>query len=245
MFSQQRGRFDTLSASVTRLPQYGSIVGPMPISDARLYLCTDSRSRQGDFEQFLDAAFAGGVDIIQLRDKTIQAGEELDLLQILRSVAERHSKLWSVNDRADLAAAADAPVFHVGQQDIPPSVARRFLGSDVAVGLSSNTAALAAQAMDNPELDYFCTGPIWATPTKPGRAAVGLDLIRSTALREQEQQAAGRRTNPWFAIGGIDLANVDEVIDAGARRVVVVRAITDASDPTEAATRILSRLPEL
>ncbi len=217
----------------------------MPISEARLYLCTDSRSRQGDFEQFLDAAFAGGVDIIQLRDKTIQAGEELELLQILRSVAQRHSKLWSVNDRADLAAASGAPAFHVGQQDIPPSVARQILARDVAIGLSSNTEQLAAEAMDNPLLDYFCTGPIWATPTKPGRSAVGLDLIRSTARREREQHFAGHETNPWFAIGGIDLTNVDQVIEAGASRVVVVRAITDATDPAEAAAHILARLPDL
>ncbi len=217
----------------------------MPISAARLYLCTDSRPRQNDFEQFLDAAFAGGVDIIQLRDKTISAGQELELLQILRTVAERHGRPWSVNDRADLAAVSGAPVFHVGQQDLPPSAARTVLGPDVAIGLSSNTPDLAAQAMDNTDLAYFCTGPIWATPTKPGRAAVGLDLIRSTAQREQQRQSAGHHTNPWFAIGGIDLTNIDQVIDAGARRVVVVRAITEASDPTAAASLIRSRLPEL
>lgn len=213
----------------------------MDHNHARLYLCTDARTERGDFAEFLDAAFAGGVDIIQLRDKTIEAAEELDLLEILRDAAERHGRLWAVNDRADIAALSEAPVFHIGQKDLPLASARRLLGETAAIGLSSHTpdqidAALAAET-----LDYFCVGPIWATPTKPGRAAVGLELARYAAERTR---AAGSIL-PWYAIGGIDLGNIEQVVAAGATRVVVVRAITEAADPTDAAKRLLAHLPPL
>lgn len=208
---------------------------------ARLYLCTDARTERGDFAEFLDAAFAGGVDIIQLRDKTIEAAEELELLGVLRDAAERHGRLWAVNDRADIAALAEAPVFHIGQKDLPLASARRLLGDTVAIGLSSHTpeqidAALAAQT-----LDYFCVGPLWATPTKPGRAAVGLELARYAT----ERISRAGSILPWYAIGGIDLTNIEQVAAAGASRVVVVRAITEADDPTDAAQRLLAHLPPL
>ena len=152
---------------------------------ARLYLCTDARKGRGDFEYFVDAAFAGGVDIIQLRDKSLEAAEELELLEVLHSVAQRHGRLWAVNDRADLASLAGAPVFHIGQKDIPFAAARDFLGKGTVIGMSTHTpeqvdAAIAASP-GRGGLDYFCVGPVWATPTKPGRAAVGLDLVRYAA----------------------------------------------------------------
>ncbi|WP_241977141.1 thiamine phosphate synthase [Cryobacterium sp. Sr8] len=208
---------------------------------ARLYLCTDARKSRGDFAEFLDAAFAGGVDIIQLRDKTIEAAEELELLEILRDTAERHGKLWAVNDRADIAVLAEAPVFHIGQKDLPLASARKLLGETAAIGLSSHTpeqidAALAAEA-----LDYFCVGPVWATPTKPGRAAVGTALA---GYATERIRATGSNL-PWYAIGGIDLTNIEQVVVAGATRVVVVRAITEADDPTDAAQRLLAHLPPL
>lgn len=206
---------------------------------ARLYLCTDARQGRGDFADFVDEAFAGGVDIIQLRDKSLEAAEELELLEVLHHAARRHNRLWAVNDRADLASLSAAPVFHVGQKDIPTGAARKFLGKDTVIGLSTHSpeqvdAALAASA-GRDGLDYFCVGPVWATPTKPGRAAVGLDLVRYAA-----GTAAG--TLPWFAIGGIDLGNVDQVVEAGARRIVVVRAITEADDPAGAARALLAAL---
>ncbi|WP_241982893.1 MULTISPECIES: thiamine phosphate synthase [Cryobacterium] len=208
---------------------------------ARLYLCTDARKSRGDFAEFLDAAFAGGVDIIQLRDKTIEAAEELELLEILRDTAERHGKLWAVNDRADIAVLVEAPVFHIGQKDLPLASARKLLGETAAIGLSSHTpeqidAALAAEA-----LDYFCVGPVWATPTKPGRAAVGTALA---GYATERIRATGSNL-PWYAIGGIDLTNIEQVVVAGATRVVVVRAITEADDPTDAAQRLLAHLPPL
>ncbi|MEA5453177.1 thiamine phosphate synthase [Sinomonas sp. JGH33] len=226
----------------------------MHLPDAQLYVCTDARKGRGDFAAFVDAAFSGGVDIIQLRDKQIEAAEELELLDVLREAAERHGKLWAVNDRADIALLSGAPVFHVGQKDLPLEAVRRVLGGSVAVGLSTHApeqvdAALAAGASTAddgaPRLSYFCTGPLWATPTKPGRTAVGLGLVEYAARRTAEASDAGAPTLPWFAIGGIDHSNVGAVVESGASRVVVVRAVTDADDPADAAARLRAQLPAL
>ncbi|TSE15135.1 thiamine phosphate synthase [Arthrobacter sp. KBS0703] len=215
---------------------------------ARLYLCTDARQERGDFADFVDAAFAGGVDIIQLRDKTIEAAEELELLDVLRQAAHRHGRLWAVNDRADIASLSGAPVFHIGQKDLPLRSARKLLHAATVIGLSTHTtgqvdAAIAA-THGRTGLDYFCVGPVWATPTKPGRAAVGLDLVRyaDEAVRKADEERVGGLLLPWFAIGGIDLTNVEQVVAAGASRIVVVRAITEAPDPAAAAAELLSAL---
>jgi len=221
--------------------------GSAGLHAARLYLCTDARRGRGDFEQFVDAAFAGGVDIIQLRDKSIEAAEELELLAVLKEAAVRHGRLWAVNDRADIAVLSGAPVFHIGQKDLPLKAARTLLNGNAAIGLSSHSpeqvdAALAAAA-GPAALDYFCVGPLWATPTKPGRAAVGLDLVKYAAAaagaKGQGQPDGGV---PWFAIGGIDHSNVEQVVAAGASRIVVVRAITEADDPAAAAASLLGAL---
>jgi thiamine-phosphate pyrophosphorylase len=221
---------------------------------ARLYLCTDARRGRGDFADFVDAAFAGGVDIIQLRDKSLEAAEELEQLEVLRQAARRHNRLWAVNDRADIAAISGAPVFHIGQKDIPAAAARTFLGNDAVIGLSTHSpaqvdAALASASGSN-GLGYFCVGPVWATPTKPGRAAVGLELVhyaadavrRAEAPAESDVEGQVADGVPWFAIGGIDLDNVEQVVAAGARRIVVVRAITEADDPAGAARALLAAL---
>jgi thiamine-phosphate pyrophosphorylase len=217
------------------------------LTTARLYLCTDARKDRGDFAAFVDAAFAGGVDIIQLRDKSLEAAEELELLEVLQQAAQRNGRLWAVNDRADVAALSGAPVFHIGQKDLPLHAARKFLGTGAAIGLSTHgreqiDAAIASSG--TPGLDYFCVGPVWATPTKPGRAAVGLDLVRyaAEATRRAEETGHAGGVVPWFAIGGIDLANVEQVLEAGARRIVVVRAITEAADPSGAARTLLAAL---
>jgi thiamine-phosphate pyrophosphorylase len=239
------------SASSSSTSAAGSAPDPasgLPVS-ARLYLCTDARRDRGDFGEFVEAAFAGGVDIIQLRDKGIGAAEELELLAVLRAAAERHGRLWAVNDRADIALLSGAPVFHIGQQDLPVASARSLLGGNGVIGLSTHTpeqvegAIRLSSALAAPDggLDYFCVGPVWATPTKPGRAAVGLDLVRYAA--EAVRAAGGEQaTVPWFAIGGIDLDNVEQVVAAGAGRIVVVRAITEASDPAAAAAALLAAL---
>ncbi|MHC0434144.1 thiamine phosphate synthase [Streptomyces sp. O3] len=206
------------------------------LADARLYLCTDARKRQGDLPEFLDAALAGGVDIVQLRDKGMEAGEELEHLAVFAEACRRHGGLLAVNDRADVAHAAGADVLHLGQGDLPVPAARAVLGDEVLIGRSTHSESEAAAAAAQDGVDYFCTGPCWPTPTKPGRYAPGLDLVRYTSSLGTDR--------PWFAIGGIDAANLDEVLEAGARRVVVVRAITEADDPGAAAAHLAKRLRE-
>ena len=207
----------------------------MVIDEALLYLCTDSRSRTGDLEQFLDAVLAAGVDIVQLREKGLEAREELRLLEVFAAAAQRHGKLFAVNDRADVARAARAPVLHLGQDDLPVDVAREIVGPHVVIGRSTHSPAQADAARTEEGVGYYCAGPTWVTPTKPGRPAAGLELLRHVAAHEDAR--------PWFAIGGIETPErLDEVIAAGARRVVVVRAITEAEDPGAAAAAFARRL---
>ncbi|WP_235854293.1 thiamine phosphate synthase [Nonomuraea aridisoli] len=208
---------------------------PKPsLSEARLYLCTDGRRDRGDLAEFLDAVLAGGVDIIQLREKGLEARDELALLEVFRDACDRHGKLLAVNDRADIAYAARPDVLHLGQDDLPVTVAREILGDDIVIGRSTHSAAEASAAAVEEGVDYFCCGPTWPTPTKPGRPAPGLPLL--------DHAAALETTRPWFAIGGIDLATLDQVMAHGASRVVVVRAITEADDPGAAAAEFAKRL---
>ncbi|RLL66408.1 thiamine phosphate synthase [Streptomyces sp. Z26] len=215
------------------------------LADARLYLCTDARKERGDLRAFADEVLASGVDVLQLRDKGMEAAEELEHLAVLHDSCRRHGALLAVNDRADLAYAARSDVLHLGQGDLPVPVAREILrgsaaGDDAAdpvlVGRSTHAEAEVDDAAAAPGVDYFCVGPCWPTPTKPGRHAPGLPLVRYAASLATDR--------PWFAIGGIDHANLDEVLDAGARRVVVVRAITEASDPGAATAELARRLRE-
>jgi thiamine-phosphate pyrophosphorylase len=206
------------------------------LSDARLYLCTDAREKQGDLEQFLDAALAGGVDIVQLRQKEMEAADELAALKVFADACKRHGKLLAVNDRADIAFASGADVLHLGQRDLPVHAARAIIGPGPIIGRSTHTFSQVNAAVGEQGSDYFCVGPTWATPTKPGRKAAGLELVSYAASRQQAK--------PWFAIGGIDLDRLDQVLEAGANRVVVVRAITDADDPAAAAAEFSLRLRE-
>ena len=202
------------------------------ISDARLYLCTDGRLDQGDLPEFLDAVLVGGVDVVQLRHKGLEAARELELLAVFAQACERHGKLLAVNDRADVAYAAGAPVLHLGQDDLPVHAARHIVGPDTLIGRSTHAEAEVDAAAADLEIDYFAVGPCWPTPTKPGRPAPGLDLVRHAA---RVAPTGDEAVPPWFAIGGIDEGNLDEVIEAGARRVVVVRALTQARDAAAAA----------
>lgn len=206
------------------------------LAAARLYLCTDAREPQGDLPDFLDAALAGGVDIVQLRQKGIEARAELAAIEVFADACARHGALLAVNDRADIAYAASPDVLHLGQGDLPVSVARRILGEDVLIGRSTHNDAEVAAAAIEPGVDYYCVGPVWPTPTKPGRPAPGLPLLRHAATMPGDR--------PWFAIGGIDTDTLGDVLDAGARRVVVVRAIADADDPGAAAAELAQRLRE-
>jgi thiamine-phosphate pyrophosphorylase len=204
------------------------------LADARLYLCTDARREQGDLPEFLDAVLANGVDIVQLRDKNLEARQELEYLEVFADAARRHGRLFAVNDRADVAHAARPQVLHLGQDDLPVPAARAILGEQVLIGRSCHAESEVDGAIAEPGVDYFCTGPVWPTPTKPGRPAPGLGLVEYAAKQSTDR--------PWFAIGGIDLGNLDEVLAAGARRVVVVRAITAADDPGAAAAELARRI---
>ncbi len=205
---------------------------------ARLYLCTGARRERGDLAEFADAALAGGVDIVQLRDKgadgPLEARDELAALEVLAEACARHGALLAVNDRADVALASGADVLHLGQDDLPVAWARKIVGDEVVVGRSSHSPEETLVAADEAGVDYFCVGPCWPTPTKPGRPAPGLGLVREVAGRAPSR--------PWFAIGGIDDARLGEVLAAGASRIVVVRAITEAEDPQAAAAALRARL---
>jgi thiamine-phosphate pyrophosphorylase len=204
------------------------------LADARLYLCTDARERQGDLYWFLQDVLSNGVDIIQLRQKGLEAGQELRYLEVFSKACAAHGSLLAVNDRADVARVAQADVLHLGQDDLPVRDGRGILGPDPLVGLSSHAESQTLAASTEPAIDYFCAGPVWPTPTKAGRPAAGLELVR---------YASGLgTTRPWFAIGGIDEQNLDQVLDAGASRIVVVRAITEAEHPGAAAHRLAARL---
>ena len=231
-----------LNASRYRRGVHEPLLPGARLAGARLYLCTDARRERGDLAEFVEAALAGGVDIIQLRDKgstgertfgPLEAGAELAALEVIADVVRRHGALVAVNDRADIARAAGADVLHLGQDDLPLGIAREIVGRRTLIGRSTHETGEAARAVME-DVDYFCVGPCWPTPTKPGRPAPGLDLVRAVASMESDK--------PWFAIGGIDEHRIDEVIEAGARRVVVVRAITDAPDPAGAARRLRSAL---
>jgi thiamine-phosphate pyrophosphorylase len=198
------------------------------LAASRLYVCAPIRP---DLAEFADAVLGAGVDLIQLRDKQAEAGPLLEASAVLRAAAERHDALFAVNDRADIALAAGADVLHLGQDDLPIDWARRILGDDVLLGRSTHDLAQATQAAAEP-WDYLVAGPVWATATKPGRPATGTALLQSVAALDPPR--------PWFAIGGITPANLDQVIATGATRVVVVRAITEAPDPATA-TRALRR----
>jgi thiamine-phosphate pyrophosphorylase len=207
----------------------------MPLRNACLYLCTDSRARTGDLDDFLDAVLGNGVDVVQLREKGLEARDEMRLLEKFAAAAERHGALWAVNDRADIAAAVRAPVLHLGQDDLPVPIARSIVGDDVLIGRSTHSPEQCDAARTEDGVAYYCAGPAWETPTKPGRPAAGLALLDHAAAHQDDR--------PWFAIGGISsMPRLDEVIARGARRVVVVRAITEAEDPGAASAAIAARL---
>jgi thiamine-phosphate pyrophosphorylase len=207
------------------------------LAEARLYLCTDARRSQGDLPRFLDAVLDAGVDIVQLREKGLEAGEELALLEVFAAACRRQGRMLAVNDRADVALAARADVLHLGQDDLPVPVARRILGPAPLIGRSSHSPAQAAAVAAEPGVDYFCAGPVWATPTKPGRPATGAGLLAHIAQTKPAR--------PWFAIGGISLDRLDDVLAVGATRVVVVRAITEADDPAAATRAFAKRLHQV
>jgi thiamine-phosphate pyrophosphorylase len=194
------------------------------VSVGRLYLITSARP---DLGELIEAAVRGGVDLVQVREKGLPDSELKRRLELARELTRRLRVPLVVNDRPDLAVLVEADFVHVGQDDLPVEVVRRF---GVRVGLSTHAPA----EIDSARADYIGVGPVYATPTKAGRQPVGPELVR---------YAAAHARQPWFAIGGIDATNVRDVVAAGAERVAVVRAIGDAPDPEAAAAELLAALP--
>jgi thiamine-phosphate pyrophosphorylase len=189
---------------------------------ARLYLVCDA---QGD--EFLHAALRGGVDIVQLRCKDASDDEIRVAASRFARICARHGALFILNDRPDLAADLGADGVHVGQDDVPVLQARRIVGAERIIGLSTHSEQQIDAAGD--EVDYIAVGPVHETPTKPGRPAVGVELVR---------YAARRARVPFFAIGGLNARNATDVRRAGAKRIVVVRALTEAAEPEHAAQQL-------
>jgi thiamine-phosphate pyrophosphorylase len=208
----------------------------MPTRDSlgKLYLVATPRARlaEAEFLARVRAALDGGVDVLQLRCKELEALPYLRLAERIARLARDAGVLFIVNDRADVALAVGADGVHLGQQDLPVEWARRIVPGRI-VGRSSHEPADAERAIAE-AASYFAVGPVWETPTKPGRRAAGLSYVREVAAR-----AIGI---PWFAIGGITLDNVNEVLEAGAARIAVVRAVLDARDPAAAARGFIEAL---
>lgn len=202
------------------------------LARSRLYLVVEARPHGRDPSALLDAALRGGVDVVQLRDKQLGDDELVAAAAPFRETCAAHGALFVLNDRPDLAAACGADGVHVGQGDDSLAAARETVGPELLVGVSTHSREQMLAAAD---ADYVGVGTIYATPTKPENGAAGLELVRA---------AAGTVRVPWFAIGGIELANVADVAAAGAWGVAVVRAIRDADDP-EAAARALRKAIEL
>ena len=195
------------------------------LTDRRLYLCTPDRP---DLAAFVAACIKGGVDLVQLRDKELDARPLIARARVVRDVCRDFGVPFVLNDRPDLALDVEADGVHVGQDDAPPALARRILGPDAIVGLSTHAPTELDAAAAEP-VDYISAGPVSPTPTKPGRAGTGLDYVA---------YAAAHSVRPFYVTGGVTPSTVGDVVAAGARHVVVVRWLTEASDP-EAAARAL------
>ncbi len=203
------------------------------LAGARLYLVASDRVGTRALAEMVPELAAAGVDLLQLRMKDVEAGDLLRAGEPIAAACREAGIPFIVNDRPDVAVALEADGVHVGQNDVPVALARRIVG-DAVVGLSTHAPAEVDAALAS-DADYLVAGPVYATPTKPGRPATGLELVR---------YAARRIERPWFAIGGIDATNLEVVLAAGARRIVVVRAITEADDPPAAAARLAELLAQ-
>ncbi|MPZ72812.1 MAG: thiamine phosphate synthase [Nitriliruptorales bacterium] len=202
------------------------------LADSVLYLCVDRRASQGDLTAFLDAVLGAGVDIVQLRDKEATPDEIRSAAGVFRAAADGHDALFILNDEPHLAVDVDADGVHVGQGDMPPEEARLLVGRDRIVGWSTHSIPEVDAAL-GVDCDYFAVGPVHATPTKQGRAAIGFGPVRHAAVTADR---------PWFVTGGMSPDTAPTVLAAGATRLVVVRALTEAGDPARVVSELAAQL---
>lgn len=222
-FKQMRYRVYTLESDLLAYRRYQQLLR------SQLYLVTSGRD---NLLGIVEAALQGGLTLVQYRDKTSDDAVKLDNVRKLCELCHRYDALLIVNDRVDLAIAADADGVHLGQQDLPVAEARKLLGPGRTIGRSTTNAEEMQRAIEE-GADYIGVGPVYSTPTKPDKQAAGLDYVR---------YAAAKSPIPWFAIGGIDINNLDQVLNAGASRVAVVRSIMEAEQPTLVTQFFISQL---
>ncbi len=203
------------------------------LQQARLYLCTGIRDGGEELERFLDAVLSNGVDVVQLREKHAPMEEIRVAAKVFRRLTQQHAALFVMNDDPNLAASSEADGVHLGQEDMTPHKAREILGDDVLIGRSTHSPEELDRALAEP-VDYLGVGPVNETPTKPGRKGVGLDYV---------SYATTNATQPFFVTGGMTTETIPDVLKAGATRVVVVRALTEAADPGTVAKELRALLP--
>ena len=204
------------------------------LAKARLYLVTGEESANGrTTPEVVEAALKGGVDIVQLREYSLKDSHLLQTAHAVRALTRRFKALFIVNNRPDVALLSEADGVHIGQDDLPMAEAREILGPGKIVGVSTHALDQAKKAISD-SADYIGVGPVFATPTKAGRPPVTVEYVR--------QVVALKPPIPYFAIGGIDLSNIGEVLSAGADRVAVVRAIVGAPDPEKVAKELKKKL---
>ena len=199
------------------------------LSRMRLYVITGDHGGEAETVRTIEAALEGGANVIQLRKKTMAKGEQYAIALALRRLTHIHGALFIVNDHPDIAIAADADGVHLGQDDLPPDVVRKLPGFDGRLIGRSTHSLGQAQVAVHEGADYIAVGPVYPTPTKEGRTAVGTALV---------SRVAGVIDRPFVAVGGIDHDNAAAVVEAGAHALAVVRAVYDAVDPAEAARRL-------
>ena len=202
------------------------------LETSQLYLCTGIRDGAEDLTRFLDAVLSNGVDIVQMREKDASEEDRRDAAKVFRRLTDEHAALFVMNDDPNLAASTDADGVHLGQEDMTPEKAREILGDEFLIGRSTHSPEELARALDEP-VDYLGVGPVNETPTKPGRSGVGLDYVA---------YAATNATKPFFVTGGMNIETIPAVLHAGASRVVVVRALTEAADPGTVAKQLRALL---
>jgi len=230
----EKSRYHTYTLEKDMFEELSKKLKIKRLQDKRLYLVTD-RSTFETTDSFLDAAASalkGGVQIVQLREKTATAKEFIELARKIKELCALYDALFIINDRVDIAHIVGSDGIHLGQDDIDINSARHLLGKDTIIGISTHSPEQALEAIKS-GADYIGVGPVFTTPTKPGKQAVGLDYVK---------WAAENVDIPWYAIGGIDLENIDQVIEAGASGIAVVRAIMNADNPENSAQSFLVKI---